>query len=298
MNDRIELAARSPLVAAQLCREAPGSLVHALAEYRGLSSANRARVDALLEDAASDPDLGCRLVGLVRHEGFQACDEGHQALLLDLLAGQPEADTLGRFEELASDAEFRRMMPREATRQAAEVRDRTAFPDVTAMVRRSGARAHEPHGFSLPGAIELGAHAFEIVVDLALEHVAQAGLISAASTAGTTVVAGVPPAVASIVAVGAGLWGLSRDHAAGREWGEAVAEGRGFIDQMAHHLRGDDPVPGRGARGTGAAAADRYWESLSPAQRVELRTVDGLDHVLRGLAASVDRITMTAREGD
>jgi hypothetical protein len=165
------------------------------------------------------------------------------------------------------------------------------------MIRGSGARAHHPHGFSLPGAIELSAHAFEIVADLALEHVAQAGLISATGTAGA-LAAGAPPAVACVVALCAGLWGLSKDHAAGREWGEAVAAGRGFVDQMAHHLRGDDPVPGRGARGTGVAAADRYWESLSPSQRVELRTVEGQDQVLRALAASVERITMTAREAE
>lgn len=295
MNDRIDLATRSPLAAARFCQESPGALVHALPEFQGMSRANQARVDALLEDAASNPDLGCRIVGLLRHEGFGACDEAHQALLLDALGGRRDADTLGRLEELAADTEFQRMMPREAARQAAEVQEGTAFPDVASIVRGSGVRGHQTHGFSLPGAIELGAHATEVLVEVAGEHL----LVTGAGVAGgAAVAAGVVTGAACVVALGAGLYALGRDHAAGREWGEAVAAGRGFVDQMAHHLRGDDAVPGRGARGSGAAAADRLWQGLSPSQRVELRTVEGQDGVLRALAANVERITMTAREAE
>lgn len=287
MNDRIALAARSPLAAARMCEESPGDLIHALDGYTGLSAANRSRVDALVAGAAGDPDFGCRLAGLVRHEGFRACDAAHQALVLEGIAGEPDARILGRLEVLADDPEFRRMMPREAARQADEVLSGTAFPDVEQMVRASGARGH--HGsFSLPGAIDLGAHTAEVVVDVALEHLVAVGLSPAVAGIG----AGVGGGVLCTVAMVAGLAEIAEEHRAGRALGERVAAGGGFVAQMAHHLRGDEAVDERGARGRGAAAADRFWNALTPSQRVELRTVDGQDEVLRALAASVEGITM------
>jgi hypothetical protein len=292
MNDRITDAARSPLAAARMCQEAPRELIHSLREYDGLSRANQGRIDALVARAAGDPDLGCRLTGLVRHDGFQASDEAHQAILLDAIAREPDADNLGRMEVLADDPEFRHMMPREAARQAEEVQEGKPFPGVEEMVRGSGARPHQNHSFSLPGAIELGAHAAEIVVDVALEHFAVTGV---GAVPGSAVAAGAAAAVLGIAAVGAGLWELAEAHRAGQEWGESVAAGQGFVAQMAHHMRGDDAVAGRGPRGTGAAAADRFWQNLSPSQRVELRTVEGQDQVLGALAASVERITLGAR---
>jgi hypothetical protein len=284
---------RSPLAAARLCSEDPSAAVHGSAGYRALSPANAAAVDALLRRVESDPDLSCRVLGLVR--SLKDVPETHQGILVGALAGGVSADDLGRLQMLGADPEFRRMMPLEADRQASDVVGRTAFPGVDTLVRQSGAPAHAPEKLSLAGGVELGAHAVEVVIDVVAEQLVHAGVVTNSGFA--IGAAGVCVGAAGIVAVGAGLYGIAEAHHRGEEWGAGVARGQGFVAQMGHFLRGDDPVTGRGPRGDGAVAADRFWEALTPAQRVEMRSVEDVGAVLGALSASVERLTIAGASG-
>lgn len=292
MSDRIDT--RSPLAYSRALRDDPEEALAALPELQRLSPVERRAVQYIREQSR-DPEMAAALAGFLRSDELGGCDADHRAALLEALTREPTEKALGSLTLLAGDAEFRRMDPR-----AAEAEIRTVLhgheraPSGSEAIQRAGIRRPREASFSLTQAVELGLHGAEIAVDIAVEHGflggAGAGAAGTAATAGT-----VAAAVLAPVAFVAGMYGVLHEigeaHEQGARWRDAVQFGHGFTNAMAGILRGEEPASRlSGPRARGAAAAERFWEGLDPAQRVAIR--EHSQEFMASLRRSVEAATM------
>lgn len=285
MSNRIDTT--SPLAYARALREHPEEALAALEQVRRLPAEQRHAVDAILR-ASRDPDMGAALAGFVRSSEFQGCDAEHRTAILEALTSEPTQEALGRLMLLAGDAELRRMSPLSTESEIrAVLHGLTPLPGAT-IAERAG--IHRPGRHVGPTvALDMASHAAEIAAEHVLEvtvvHATTGAWVAAGMEAGTQVLpiyvapsaAGTAaavafPAIAAIAATYGGLHEIAEAHEQAEREREAHQFAFGFRDALSALAHGGD-VSGHGSGPSvrGAAAAERFWTDLEPAQRVAIR---------------------------
>ncbi|MBI2898237.1 MAG: hypothetical protein HYY06_32100 [Deltaproteobacteria bacterium] len=292
---------RSPLAYARALREDPDEALAALPELRQLSPVERRAVEFILHQSR-DPNMAAELAGFLRSDEVQGVDAAHRGALLEAATQEPTTIALGRLRLLAGDAEFRRMDPRATEAEIRTVLDGLApVPSGSEIAGRAG--IHRPREHVSPTvALEAALHAAEVAGEFALEHflvkAGTTGLMTgavagpaAAGGAFGTAAAVLLPLAAGIAGMYGTLHEIGEAHEQAARWRDAVQFGQGFTSALSATIGGDDP-PSRasGPRARGAAAAERFWESLEPAQRVAIR--EHSQEFLAGLRRSVEAATM------